>query len=107
MKSSRSTHARAVGRFDSFHLIALLFAVFVLLFVAARAMAAPGNDYFSNRSQITGLTNNITATNAGATKEPGEPNHAANTGGKSVWWTWTAPTNLSVTLDTLGSSFDT
>src|SRR5438552_2157385 len=108
MELSRSTQRRAVGRFDSFRLIAsLLFAVLVLLCVAARAMAAPGNDYFTNRTQITGLTNTITATNEGATKETGEPNHAANSGGKSVWWTWTAPTNLTATLDTLGSSFDT
>jgi hypothetical protein len=42
-----------------------------------------------------------------ATKETGEPDHAANSGGKSVWWTWTAPANARVTLDTIGSSFDT
>src|SRR5207244_362504 len=26
---------------------------------------------------------------------------------RSVWWTWTAPTNGTVALDTIGSSFDT
>src|SRR5206468_4372667 len=37
----------------------------------------------------------------------GEPNHAGNSGGKSIWWTWTAPSAGSVTINTRGSSFDT
>jgi len=28
-------------------------------------------------------------------------------GGKSVWWTWMAPSSGSVQIDTIGSSFDT
>lgn len=32
-----------------------------------------------------------TTTNVGASKEAGEPNHAGNNGGKSVWYKWTAP----------------
>ena len=32
---------------------------------------------------------------------------AGNSGGKSVWWTWTAPSSGSVQIDTIGSSFDT
>jgi len=42
-----------------------------------------------------------------ATREAGEPNHAGEPGGKSIWWKWTAPSELSVTVDTHGSSFDT
>src|SRR5439155_4233869 len=45
--------------------------------------------------------------NVDATKETGEPNHAGNAGGKSVWWNWTAPDNNSVTFTTKGSGFDT
>src|SRR5262249_28825938 len=45
--------------------------------------------------------------NMGATKESGEPNHAGNSGGKSVWWTWMAPASGQVTIDTQGSTFDT
>src|SRR5262249_1644842 len=37
----------------------------------------------------------------------GEPLHAGNAGGKSVWWTWTAPSSGSVAVTTAGSSFDT
>src|SRR5262249_34548801 len=39
--------------------------------------------------------------------EAGEPDHAGNLGGHSLWWTWTAPAQGIVTLDTIGSSFAT
>ena len=42
-----------------------------------------------------------------ATKESGEPNHANNFGGSSVWWTWTAPSAGDVQIDTNASGFDT
>jgi len=67
----------------------------------------PANDMLTNASVITGTAATVTGSNVGATKEAGEPNHAGNQGGMSVWWTWTAPTNGPVTLDTIGSSFDT
>ena len=44
---------------------------------------------------------------ANATKETGEPDHAGNPGGKSLWYCWTATTNTPVTFDTLSSTFDT
>ena len=65
------------------------------------------NDDFANRITITGSSATVIGTNVGATKQAGEPNHAGNTGGKSVWYTWTAPTTGTATIDTLGSSFDT
>jgi Subtilase family/Domain of unknown function DUF11 len=40
-------------------------------------------------------------------KEAGEPNHAGNAGGRSVWATWTAPASGLMTFDTHGSTFDT
>jgi hypothetical protein len=67
----------------------------------------PANDLFANAIVITGLTNSLTASNVNATKEAGEPNHAGNPGGTSVWWTWTAATDAAATLDTIGSSLDT
>jgi hypothetical protein len=45
--------------------------------------------------------------NVGATKQPGEPNHASVAGGTSVWFKWTAPYSETVTFDTSGSTFDT
>ena len=66
------------------------------------------NDLFAFAQGISGNTGSVAGTNAGATKEAGEPNHAGNAGGASVWYVWTAPTGGGVyTFDTLGSSFDT
>jgi hypothetical protein len=56
---------------------------------------------------INGNCVTVTGTNVGATKESGEPNHAGNVGGASVWWTWTAPITGSATVSTDGSDFDT
>jgi len=53
--------------------------------------------------------NSITAagSNVGMSKEPGEPNHAGNPGGKSAWCRWTAPASGPVTITTAGSTFNT
>ena len=72
--------------------IALRLSLFNDAFAAAHPLAA------------TGATR--TGTNAGATKEPGEPAHAGNAGGASVWYRWTAPGGR-VTVQTTGSGFDT
>jgi hypothetical protein len=65
-------------------------------------------DLFANRGFITGFTNFKTGNNAGASKEAGEPNHwRFNAGGRSMWISWTAPGTGIVTVDLLGSSFDT
>lgn len=69
----------------------------------------PGNDNFANATNLT-LTNNLaTATGytTNATKQAGEPNHAGNAGGHSIWWKWTAPTAGSLAVDTRGSYADT
>ena len=49
----------------------------------------------------------VNATNLGMTQEPGEPFHAGNPGGKSIWFTWTAPSAGQVTLTTAGTPFNT
>ncbi|HYG36792.1 MAG TPA: immunoglobulin domain-containing protein, partial [Clostridia bacterium] len=49
----------------------------------------------------------VLGSNQNATKETGEPNHAGYTGGSSVWWTWTAPSNGAYRVSTRGSDFDT
>jgi hypothetical protein len=70
--------------------------------------AAPAsNDLFSNATSISGSGGSTSGTTVGMTKEAGEPNHAGNTGGHSIWYAWTAPATGSVTIDTIGSSFDT
>lgn len=69
----------------------------------------PANDNFAQAIAITADANGaatLNGYNTNATKELGEPNHASNVGGHSVWWKWTAPGPGSVTLDTRGSYFD-
>jgi hypothetical protein len=65
------------------------------------------NDMFANAITISGSSGQTTGSNVGATKESGEPSHAGNPGGASVWWKWTAPSNGQMTINTFGSSFDT
>ena len=74
--------------------------------------AVPVNDMFANRTVLPSTTNAgapitnlvIYASNAGATREPGEPYHAGVTGGASIWWSWRPPTNGTVTISTAGST---
>ncbi len=52
----------------------------------------PANDNFANRTTIAGTNTTVNnCSNISATKEPGEPDHAGHAGGRSAWWTWTAP----------------
>ncbi len=69
----------------------------------------PANDNLANASIIALTTNAATVTgyNTNATKQAGEPNHANNLGGRSIWWRWTAPSSGTVDLDTRGSYSDT
>lgn len=69
----------------------------------------PANNNFANATVIAGFTGPLTLTgyNTNATKEPGEPSHAGNIGGRSVWWKWTPTNSGTATIDTRGSYFDT
>lgn len=62
----------------------------------------PSSPYFLKAEKGVSQT-----TNNAATKEFDEPFHAGNEGGRSVWWTWVAPDNGVLTLDTRSSSYDT
>ena len=75
--------------------------------VYVTAADLPRNDFFTNRIAVAASTLTVRGTSTYASKEPGEPNHAGNSGGKSLWWTWTPATNGTITMDTIGSSFDT
>ncbi|HOB99511.1 MAG TPA: Ig-like domain-containing protein [Verrucomicrobiota bacterium] len=67
----------------------------------------PANDHFTGRAVIATVPMTVSGHNYGASKESGEPAHAGQPGGASVWWTWTAPANAMVYIDTTESSFDT
>ena len=66
----------------------------------------PANDDFANAAVLTEnemRTAFASGTNAGASKETGEPSHAGEAGGHSVWWSWTAPRSGVVHFDNCGS----
>ncbi|MCC7377164.1 MAG: hypothetical protein IT581_21055 [Verrucomicrobiales bacterium] len=77
----------------------------------------PPNDDFANRFPLRSVAEvdqhtNVFAgstqgTNILATAELDEPEHARQPARHSIWWTWTAPAPCEVTLDTVGSDFDT
>lgn len=76
--------------------------------LTARLWAAPApNDSFNNRIVLTGTNITTAGSNTNASKQNGEPDHAGNSGGKSVWWAWTAPSNGDLAITTDGSDFDT
>jgi hypothetical protein len=69
----------------------------------------PIADAFAQKPLLT-QTNGIGfADNLAATHEDsaGEPRHADQRGGRSLWLTWRAPTSGVATFSTVGSSFDT
>jgi hypothetical protein len=70
-------------------------------------VAVPANDNFNAAFAISGSQGATNGNNIRGTKETGEPNHAGNVGGASVWYKWTAPTNGSVTMETVNNDFPT
>lgn len=67
----------------------------------------PPNDRFAQAQALGGLTGESSGTSVGGAHEAGEPRHAANQGGKSLWYRWTAPATTGMTFTTEGSEFDT
>ncbi|TDO30007.1 Ig-like domain-containing protein [Kribbella sp. VKM Ac-2527] len=68
----------------------------------------PANDDFAAARVLTGfLPIAWTGTNAGATRESGEPFHAGFVGGTSVWFSWTPTLSGRVAIDTCARNFDT
>ncbi|MBJ06107.1 MAG: hypothetical protein CMO40_03170 [Verrucomicrobiaceae bacterium] len=73
----------------------------------------PGNDAFVNatplgsRFQTVAGTTGDRAGGQGASREDGEPLHAGNPGGGSVWWSWTPNRSGRVSVSTAGSDFST
>jgi hypothetical protein len=76
---------------------------------ANEAFAAPSNDNLANATPLvlSGGTTSVTTNNAGATKQAGEPDHAENTGGKSVWFKITPTTTKVIRINTTDTTFDT
>ncbi len=76
----------------------------VLTFGAGGALAG---DNLIDATPLGGVSTTVTADSTAATEEAGEPDHAGNRGGASLWWTWTPTQKGDVTISTAGSDFDT
>lgn len=71
-----------------------------------RAAARPRNDDHDRADVLNSADGSAAGSNRLATREPGEP-QPAPAANQSVWWRWTAPAAGQLSLDTLGSGFDT
>ena len=92
-------------------LLAAVLLVSLAWIGAARGESGPPNDHRANAASGPGavridLAVPLVGSTLGATKEPGEPAHAGEPGGASVWY-WILGRGQPVTLQTVGSSFDT
>jgi subtilisin family serine protease len=79
----------------------------LLLYTGTSSAPSMPNDAFAAAMMLPSFSTTVTGTNAGASKEPGEPNHAGRTGGRSVWWRISPVFGGPITVSTVGSSFDT
>ena len=70
-------------------------------------IADPTNDHFANAEVLVGVEDLAGGLNAGATVEFGEPRHAGNNGGRSLWYRYTPTEDGELDLFTRGSNFDT
>lgn len=71
------------------------------------AAARPANDNLAAALALGGSSGSTTGTALLASVEAGEPQLLGNASGRTVWWTWTAPSAGQVSVDTHGSNFDT
>lgn len=94
-------------RINALRCTLVLAALVVAIIPGAALGAPPSNDEFVNAEVIDGRFGWNYGENTDATKEPGEPNHAGNAGGASVWYSWTAPSTGRATLNLCYSEFDT
>ena len=70
-------------------------------------VADPANDHFANAEVLEGNEGEALGNNRSATKQFGEPLHAGNLGGGSLWYSYTPAEDGVLDLGTRGSNFDT
>lgn len=89
----------------------ILFATIISILTTCSIFAtAPSNDNFAGAMNLNGqIQVHRISSNVDATKETGEPNHAGNVGGSSIWFKWIAPMSRLMQVSTNGgpTNFDT
>jgi hypothetical protein len=72
-----------------------------------RVKAKPDNDEFANARVLgSDLPALVSGATTFATKQAGEPNHAGNAGGHSVWYSWTPSTSGPLRISTCAHAVD-
>jgi hypothetical protein len=69
--------------------------------------AAPENDSVAGAKDVTGYRFAEAADNTLATAEATELSHAGQAASHSLWWRFTAPSDGTLAISTLGATFDT
>jgi hypothetical protein len=77
------------------------------VFSSSRATSPPADNAFASAQELSSPTDSAWGRNVDATVQAGEPQHAGVAGGHSVWYRFTAAADGPVTIDTVGSAFDT
>jgi hypothetical protein len=76
--------------------------------LATGLIAAPANDNFAAAAAISAASGSLPAVNTStASGEPGEPEHAGISGGRSIWHRFTPAAKDRFVFHTVGSNFDT
>jgi hypothetical protein len=70
-----------------------LLAGLLVLFLESAVSGAPANDNFADRIQLHATTERFDVSLLGSTIEANELLSGSESGGGSVWWTWTAVSN--------------
>ena len=65
------------------------------------------NNALAHAKRLIGFSGVVSGENYRADNEPGEPLHAGDEGGRSVWFRWVAPASFRVVFETRHSNFDT
>lgn len=66
----------------------------------------PSNDTFANATTLSGVSTQVTGTNANCSRETGEPRILNNSGGTSLWYQWTAPKSGTFQVAAYSNDFD-
>jgi len=77
-----------------------------LTWYGSSAPTQPTNDAFQTPTTLGGSSGTVTGETQGATRQTkeGEPQHAGNKGGGSLWWKFQPTSDGLLTLDTKGSA---
>jgi uncharacterized repeat protein (TIGR01451 family) len=94
-------------RVGSLALAGLVVAVVLGGGASGAVLAAPANDNVADALVLSESTGSVEGSTLEATKEDGEPDHAGDPGGASVWFSWTAGQNGRQSFTTAGTEFAT